>query len=184
MPFQFERLDIPDMILIETQIFEDHRGFFMETYKRSEFEAGGVPWTFVQDSFSHSIKGVLRGLHYQIQQTQGKLVRVVRGEVYDVAVDLRRSSKYFGRWLGIHLSAENRKQLWIPGGFAHGFYVLSEWAEVMYKATDFYAPQWERTLRWNDPDIGIDWPLIGGNPPILSTNDTQGAMLRDCDLFD
>jgi dTDP-4-dehydrorhamnose 3,5-epimerase len=156
----------------------------METYHERKFSEAGINASFVQDNHSRSRQGILRGLHYQIRQVQGKLVRVIVGEVYDVAVDIRRNSHTFGRWVGISLSAQNKRQLWIPPGFAHGFYVISEWAEVVYKATDFYAPEWERTLLWNDPALGITWPLIEGQPPILSSKDAQGKPLRDSDLFE
>ena len=138
----------------------------------------------MQDNHSGSKKGALRGLHYQIRQAQGKLVRVVAGEVFDVAVDLRRSSPTFGRWVGATLSAESRDQLWIPPGFAHGFYVLSEWAEVLYKATDYYAPQWERSLLWNDPQVGVEWPILVEAPPIVSEKDSHGAPLSQAELYD
>ena len=143
-----------------------------------------LPGEFVQDNHSGSMKGALRGLHYQIRQPQGKLVRVIAGEVFDVAVDLRRSSPSFGRWVGAGLSAERRDQLWIPPGFAHGFYVLSEWAEVLYKATDYYAPQWERCLLWNDPQVGVEWPISAEVPPILSEKDSRGAPLSQAEVYD
>ena len=181
---QFTPTVIPDVFLIEPKVFGDERGFFMETYQAQRFAEAGITAVFVQDNHSGSAQGTLRGLHYQIRQPQAKLVRVVAGEVFDVAVDLRRSSPSFGRWVGTYLSAENKRQLWIPIGFAHGFYVLSEWAEVVYKASDFYLPQWERTLLWNDPTIGIDWPLINGAVPNLSPKDAQGMMLSEADLFD
>ncbi len=155
---------IPTMIsgvfLIEPRLFGDERGFFMETYQAQDFAAAGIEAVFVQDNHSRSRQGISRGLHYQIQQAQGKLFRVVAGEVFDVVVDLRRSSPDCGKWAGFDLSAENKRQVWVPPGFAHGFYVLSEWADVIYKTTDYYAPQWERTLIWNDPAVGIEWPLV------------------------
>ena len=175
---------IPDVILIAPQVFGDERGFFMETYRASQFEAAGLPSQFVQDNHSGSRRGALRGLHYQIRQAQGKLVRVIAGEVFDVVVDIRRASPTFGKWVGVSLSVHNRLQMWIPTGFAHGFYVTSEWAEIVYKATDYYAPQWERTLLWNDPDVGIAWPLLNGEQPTLSAKDTQGKRLGEADLFD
>jgi dTDP-4-dehydrorhamnose 3,5-epimerase len=181
---KFTPTSIPDVILIEPRVFGDQRGFFMETYQARRFAAAGIPTEFVQDNHSGSQRGSLRGLHYQIHQSQGKLVRVVVGEVFDVAVDLRRSSPSFGRWESARLSAENKMQIWIPPGFAHGFYVLSDWAELVYKATDFYAPDWERTLLWNDPEIDIDWPLIEGQTPLLSTKDAQGTRFRDADTYD
>lgn len=181
---QFIPTSIPEVILIEPQVFGDPRGFFTETYRADKFADAGIVANFVQDNYSGSRQGILRGLHYQIHQPQGKLVRVVAGVVFDVAVDIRRSSPTFGRWEATCLSAENKLQLWIPPGFAHGFYVLSEWAEVFYKATDYYAPQWERTLLWNDPVLGIEWPLIEGQPPLLSGKDLQGRPLKSAELFD
>lgn len=176
--------EIPEVIRIEPEVFGDARGFFMETFHARRFADAGVNYLFVQDNHSGSRQGSLRGLHYQIRQPQGKLVRVIAGEVFDVAVDLRRSSPWFSRWVGCILSAENKSQLWIPPGFAHGFYVLSEWAEVVYKVTDYYAPEWERTLLWNDSDLGIDWPLLAGLPPIVSTKDAQGNPLRTAETYD
>jgi dTDP-4-dehydrorhamnose 3,5-epimerase len=155
----------------------------METYREVEFSAAGIPGNFVQDNHSGSDQGTLRGLHYQIKQSQGKLVQVVSGEIFDVAVDLRKSSPNFGKWAGELLSAENKRQLWIPPGFAHGFYVLSDWANVIYKVTDYYAPEWDRTLLWNDPEIGIDWPLIDGGEVNISTKDAKGFRLRDAETF-
>jgi len=181
---EFTQTSIADVILIEPQVHGDERGFFLETYRAQQFATAGIQDAFVQDNHSGSSQEILRGLHYQIQHPQGKLVRVVAGEIYDVAVDLRSSSPTFGKWTGIELSAENKRQIWVPIGFAHGFYVLSKWAEVVYKTTDYYAPDWERTLLWNDPDIGIEWPLIDDNPPILSTKDSQGKMLAQANLFD
>ena len=181
---KFTPTSIPDIILIEPKVFGDQRGFFMETYQANRFAERGIPTEFVQDNHSGSQQGILRGLHYQIKQTQGKLVRVVAGEIFDVAVDLRRSSLTFGQWAGETLSAENKRQLWIPPGFAHGFYVLSEWAEVLYKATDFYAPEWERTLAWDDPEVGIEWPLAQGGGPVLSQKDQLGVRLNALELFD
>ena len=180
----FIPLSIPDVIRIEPKVFGDERGFFMETYQARLFAEAGIPTTFVQDNHSGSRQGILRGLHYQVRQSQGKLVRVVAGAVYDVAVDLRRSSPTFGQWVAETLSTENKCQVWIPVGFAHGFYVLSEWAEVVYKATDFYTPEWERTLLWSDPDLGIDWPLVDQRSPSLSAKDSQGKPLKQADLFE
>ncbi len=174
---------IPEVILIEPQVHGDARGFFMETYQKERFAAAGIPDAFVQDNHSGSGHGILRGLHYQIQQPQGKLFRVISGMVFDVAVDIRRSSPTFGRWVGKILSSDNKLMLWVPAGFAHGFYVMSDWAEVVYKTTDFYAPQWERSLLWNDPALGIDWPAPENEPPILSAKDRQGLLLKDCELF-
>ncbi len=180
---QLTRLTIPDVVLIESKVFGDSRGFFMETWRADVFAAEGLPTNFVQDNYSRSTQGVLRGLHYQIQQPQGKLVRVTLGEVYDVAVDLRRSSPHFGRAVGATLSAENKQALWVPPGFAHGFYVLSEIAEFSYKCTDYYAPQHERSLRWDDPDVGIPWPLVDGQPPQLSQKDAAGRLLNEVETY-
>lgn len=174
---------IPGVILIEPQVFGDARGFFMETFQARKFAEAGIAFAFVQDNHSRSMQGTLRGLHYQIRQAQGKLVRVIHGEVYDIAVDLRRSSPSFGQWIATTLSSENKYQLWMPPGFGHGFYVRSEWAEVVYKTTDFYAPEWERTLLWNDPALGIPWPVPDGQTPILSSKDAQGKPLSQADLF-
>ena len=176
------RLAIPDVILIEPRVFGEDRGFFFESFNQARFdEAVGRPVNFVQDNHSRSVKNVLRGLHYQIQQPQGKLVRVVAGEVFDVAVDLRRSSPTFGQWVGAVLSAENKHQLWVPEGFGHGFVVLSDHAEFLYKTTDYYAPQFERCVRWNDPALAIDWRIQG--EPVLSAKDAQGLLLADADTF-
>lgn len=180
----FERTPIPDLIILHPKVFGDTRGFFMETFREDEFATCGISGPFVQDNHSGSQRGILRGLHYQIRQAQGKLIRVIAGEVFDVAVDLRRSSPTFGRWHGICLSAGNKLQFWIPAGFAHGFYVLSEWAEVVYKATDYYAPAWERCLFWNDPAVGIQWPLMADQPPRLSEKDTCGKSLAEVETFD
>jgi dTDP-4-dehydrorhamnose 3,5-epimerase len=180
----FTPLTIPDVILVEPQEFGDARGFFMVTYEMRQFALGGISAAFVQDNHSGSRQDVLRGLHYQLRQAQGKLVRAVVGEVFDVAVDLRRNSPTLGKWVGMHLSAANKRQLWIPPGFAHGFYVLSEWAEVLYKTTDYYAPEWDRTLLWNDPSVGIAWPLINGQLPTVSEKDARGLPLSEADLFD
>ncbi|MGD9092981.1 MAG: dTDP-4-dehydrorhamnose 3,5-epimerase [Anaerolineales bacterium] len=180
---QLSPTSIPGVIIVEPRVFGDQRGFFMETYQAERFAAAGIPNTFVQDNHSGSRQGTLRGLHYQIRQPQGKLIRVIAGEIFDVAVDIRRSSPTFGQWEGIRLSADNKLQLWIPPGFAHGFLVTSEWAEVMYKSTDYYAPQWERTLLWNDPDIGIKWPLGDDQLPLLSEKDIHGKRLDEADLF-
>jgi dTDP-4-dehydrorhamnose 3,5-epimerase len=181
---EFVATEIPDVILIRPKVFGDERGFFMEIYRADLFAQAGIHAEFVQDNHSGSQQGVLRGLHYQSQNTQGKLVRVLSGEIYDVAVDIRRSSPTFGKWVGVGLSAQGGQMLWVPPGFAHGFYVLSEWAEIAYKATDYYAPQWERSLLWNDPAIGIDWPLVDGQAPTLSAKDTAGVPLAEAELFD
>ena len=176
------RTEIPDVLIIEPQVFGDARGFFLESWNDQAFrEATGVQLPFVQDNQSRSARGVLRGLHYQLEQPQGKLVRVVNGSVFDVAVDLRKSSKTFGRWVGVELSAEGFRQLWIPPGFGHGFLVLSESADFLYKTTDYYAPKHERCIAWNDPDIGIQWPA--GLSPQLSAKDAAGARLRDAEVF-
>jgi len=181
---KFTPTAIGDVILIEPDVFGDERGFFIETYHAQRFATAGIPESFVQDNHSGSEEGILRGLHYQIRQPQGKLVRVVAGEVFDVAVDLRRASPTFGKWVGHYLSAQNKLELWIPPGFAHGFYVISEWADVIYKVTDFYARQWERTLLWNDPDLGIAWPILTGKPPVLSPKDAKGKRLVEADTYD
>ena len=174
--------DLPDVLVIEPQVFGDARGFFFESFNRRAFrEAAGIDVEFVQDNHSRSARGVLRGLHYQIRQPQGKLVRCIAGEVFDVAVDLRRPSPSFGRWAGVTLSAENKRVVWIPPGFGHGFLVLSELAEILYKTTDYYTPEHERSIAWNDPDIGIAWPLAG--EPVLSAKDKVGARLRDAEVF-
>jgi dTDP-4-dehydrorhamnose 3,5-epimerase len=181
---EFKPTSIPEVILINPVVYGDERGFFMETYREVEFSAAGIPGRFVQDNHSGSVQGTLRGLHYQVKKAQGKLVQVVAGEVFDVAVDLRRRSPNFGRWVGEMLSAENKCQLWIPPGFAHGFYVLSEWANVIYKVTDYYAPEWDRTLLWNDPEIGIDWPLVEGVELNISSKDSEGLGLNDAETFE
>jgi len=173
---------LPEVLMLEPRVFGDERGFFLESYNQRVFrEATGVDADFVQDNHSRSARNVLRGLHYQLKQAQGKLVRVVAGEVFDVVVDLRRSSPRFGRWMGLHLSAENKRMLWIPGGFAHGFLVLKEATEVLYKATDYYAPEHERCVVWNDPDIAIDWPLAG--VPLVSEKDGRGVALKLAESF-
>lgn len=175
-------LAIPDVILIEPKVFGDERGFFFESFNQTQFEqAIGKSVQFVQDNHSRSARNVLRGLHYQIQQPQGKLVRVVQGEVFDVAVDLRKSSKTFGQWVGEILSAENKHQVWIPEGFAHGFVVLSDIAEFLYKTTDYYAPAHERCILWNDATLAIQWPA--GIQPILSAKDAQGKRFIDAEVF-
>ncbi len=177
-------LDIADVLLIEPTVYGDERGFFFESFNRARFESAvGGPVNFVQDNHSRSTKGVLRGLHYQIQNPQGKLVRVVRGAVYDVAVDIRKSSATFGQWVGAELSEQNQKQLWVPAGFAHGFVVLSDFADFLYKTSDYYSPVNERCIAWNDPSIGIVWPDIGGDP-VLSAKDKQGLPLNQASIFD
>ena len=181
---QFISTGLPGVILIQPKIFADERGFFLESYRKDRFSGAGIQADFVQDNHSASTQGVLRGLHYQIRQPQGKLVRVVVGEVFDVAVDLRRGSRTFGNWAGAMLSAGKKNQLWVPPGFAHGFYVTSDKAEILYKATDYYAPQWERCLLWNDPAIGIDWPLINGGLPTLSDKDAKGLPLSAAETYE
>lgn len=174
--------DLPDVLILEPKVFGDARGFFMESFNARVFrEATGVAADFVQDNHSRSAQGVLRGLHYQIREAQGKLVRVTRGRVFDVAVDLRRSSPAFGRWTGVELSEENHRQLWVPAGFAHGFVVLSEFADFLYKTTTYYAPEHERCLAWDDPAVGVKWPLQGA--PRLSEKDRAGLALAECEVF-
>ncbi|OGO27331.1 MAG: dTDP-4-dehydrorhamnose 3,5-epimerase [Chloroflexi bacterium RBG_16_54_11] len=180
----FEPTAIPEVILITPQVHGDERGFFMETYQAQRFGAAGLPFIYVQDNHSGSQHGTLRGLHYQIRQPQGKVMRVLVGDIYDVAVDLRRWSPTFGRWVGIELSAKNRAGLWVPPGFAHGFYVQSEWAEVAYKATEYYAPEWERTLLWNDPALNIAWPIPPGEEPTLSPKDSQGRLFTEAEVYE
>jgi dTDP-4-dehydrorhamnose 3,5-epimerase len=182
---QVHRTELPDVLLLEPKVFGDARGFFFESYNQRAFaQAAGVSPGFVQDNHSRSMRGVLRGLHYQLKQPQGKLVRVTLGEVFDVAVDIRRSSPTFGRWFGANLSAENYRQMWVPAGFAHGYLVLSEHAEVLYKTTDFYAPEHERCIAWNDPALGIRWPLPEGlAEPVLSAKDRAGVRFRDAEVF-
>ena len=182
MPYTVTPTAIADVLVLEPKVFGDARGFFFESFNARDFaQATGLNAEFVQDNHSKSAKGVLRGLHYQIQHPQGKLVRVVRGEVFDVAVDLRKSSPTFGRWVGERLSADNKRQLWVPPGFAHGFVVLSDSAEFLYKTTDYWYPEHERSLLWNDPAIGIDWPLDG--QPLLAAKDAAAALLRDAEVF-
>ncbi|CAB3642819.1 dTDP-4-dehydrorhamnose 3,5-epimerase [Achromobacter marplatensis] len=171
---------IPDVLVLEPRVFNDARGFFFESFNQDVFEAAtGLSRRFVQDNHSRSAKGVLRGLHYQVTQPQGKLVRVCAGEIFDVAVDVRRTSPTFGRWVGVVLSAENKRQMWIPEGFAHGFLTLSDSADVLYKATDYYAPHYERCIRWDDPAVGITWP--GSMTPLLSAKDANGVSLNDAE---
>ena len=172
---------LKDVVILEPKVFGDERGFFLEAYNEATFRALGLPTRFVQDNHSGSRKGVLRGLHYQLKQPQGKLVRALRGEIFDVAVDLRQDSAQFGQWFGLVLSAENRRMLWVPPGFGHGFLVLTEFAEVSYKATELYAPAFERSILWNDPAIGIDWPLDG--EPTLSEKDKAGSLLVDAETY-
>ena len=183
MSFKVIPTALPEVLILEPQVFGDSRGFFYESFNSKEFErAAGLKWNFVQDNHSLSTKNVLRGLHYQVQRSQGKLVRVVAGEVFDVAVDMRRNSPNFGKWVGVSLSSENKKQLWIPEGFAHGFVVTSETAEFVYKVTDYWSPEHERSLIWNDSDVGIEWPIEG--QPTLAAKDAAGKKLVEADLFD
>jgi dTDP-4-dehydrorhamnose 3,5-epimerase len=180
---EFEPTAIPEVVLIRPKVFGDSRGFFLESWEERKFAAAGIGTHFVQDNHSRSSRNILRGLHYQIQQTQGKLVRVVTGKVFDVAVDIRRSSRTVGRWVGVTLSDENHHMLWVPAGFAHGFVVLSESADFLYRCTDFYAPQYERSILWNDPDLGVKWPLPSGAEPLLSPKDAAAKRFRDAEVF-
>lgn len=175
---------LDDVKIIEPRVFGDDRGFFLETWSEAAFKAAGLPVNFVQDNHSRSAQGVLRGLHYQIKHPQGKLVRCTAGEVFDVAVDMRKSSKQFGQWFGVVLSAENKRQLWVPPGFAHGFYVMSKAADFQYKCSDIYAPDYERSLLWNDPAVGIEWPLVEGVETQLATKDASANVLSEADTFD
>jgi len=180
---KIQKTAISEVLIIEPQVFGDERGFFFESFnKRRWQEETGLATEFVQENHSRSANNVLRGLHYQIKQTQAKLVRVISGEVFDVAVDIRKSSPTFGRWVGALLSAENKKQFWVPEGFAHGFVVLSEMAEFLYMTTDYYAPEHERAIAWNDPRLAIDWPMEG--EPLLSDKDREAGLLQDAELFD
>lgn len=174
---------IADVICIEPQVHGDERGFFMETWRNSWFEDLGINLQFVQDNHSKSSRGTLRGLHYQIINPQGKLVRVIQGEVFDVAVDLRKESATFGKWVGVTLSESNKKMLWVPPGFAHGFLVLSDTAEFVYKCTDYYSPEHDRSLLWNDPEIGIEWPQLSGSEILLSDKDINGSLLKNADVY-
>lgn len=180
---KFIKTKIPDVVIVEPRVFEDHRGFFMETWEARKFAEAGIFVNFVQDNHSKSVQGTLRGLHYQIKHPQGKLVRVVSGEVFDVAVDIRKSSQTFGQWVGVYLSEANKRQVWIPPGFAHGFYVLSDTAEFIYKCTDFYAPEYERTILWNDEDLSITWPIQKNVPLILSEKDKLGTPLKNAEYY-
>lgn len=180
---KFEPTKIDDVFVIEPKVFGDHRGFFMETWTERVFSECGINADFVQDNHSKSQNGVLRGLHYQIEQAQGKLVRVLSGKVYDVAVDLRQSSPTFGQWVAEVLSAENKKMLWVPPGFAHGFYVMSNEAEFVYKCTDYYAPQHERSIIWNDPSLAIEWPIAEGVEPLLSEKDLAGKLFESAEYY-
>ena len=175
---------IPDVKIIEPKVFGDERGFFLETFRDDWFRANVVDVVFVQDNHSKSSQGILRGMHYQLEQTQGKLVRATSGEVYDVAIDMRKNSPSFGQWFGVLLSAENKRQLWVPAGFAHGFYVTSESAEFVYKCTDYYAPEHEVSVKWDDPKLNISWPIIENNVPSLSVKDYNGLLFDDAPTFD
>ena len=175
--------EIPDVRVIEPTVHGDRRGFFLETWHAARYAEAGIGFRFVQDNHSRSVRGTLRGLHYQVERPQGKLIRVGAGEIFDVVVDLRRAAPSFGRWVGVVLSDRDHRQLWVPPGFAHGFYVTSDAADVIYKCTEYYAPEQERTLCWNDPDLGIAWPLIAGAPPILSPKDAAGLSLREAPGF-
>ena len=174
---------IPAVLIVEPSVFGDARGFFCETWNRRAFADAGLDIDFVQDNHSKSAQGILRGLHFQTEHTQGKLVRVTAGEVFDVAVDLRRASPTFGKWVGVTLSAANKRMLWVPPGFAHGFYVTGEYAEFLYKCSDYYHPASEVSIRWDDPDIGIDWPLAGGAAPSLSAKDAAGLSFAEAPKF-
>lgn len=180
---QFEPTAIPEVVLIRPKVFGDARGFFLESWERRKFAAAGIDVTFVQDNHSHSTRHSLRGLHYQIQQPQGKLVRVTHGSVFDVAVDIRRASPTFGRWVGVTLTAENHQMLWVPPGFAHGYLVLSDAADFLYKVTDFWAPEHERAIRWDDPALGIRWPLPTGTQPLLSTKDGAASAFAAAEVY-
>jgi dTDP-4-dehydrorhamnose 3,5-epimerase len=182
MPYTVTPTGIPEVLILEPKVFGDARGFFFESFNARDFaQATGLDVNFVQDNHSKSAKGVLRGLHYQIEHAQGKLVRVTEGEVFDVAVDLRKSSATFGKWVGVTLSSDNHRQLWVPPGFAHGFVVLSESAEFFYKTTDYWYPEHERSLLWNDPAVGIDWPVDG--QPLLAAKDAAGTLLVEAECF-
>ena len=180
---QVEPTRIAEVLEIRPRVLEDPRGFFFESWNATSFKEAGIDATFVQDNHSRSQQGILRGLHYQIQHPQGKLVRVVRGEVFDVAVDLRRSSASFGQWVGVTLSEQRHNMLWVPPGFAHGFYVTSDIADLLYKCTDFYFPEHDRTLQWDDAQVAIDWPLVGDRPPLLSAKDSAGTGLQEAETF-
>nr|VVV02867.1 dTDP-4-dehydrorhamnose 3,5-epimerase [Aliivibrio wodanis] len=180
---KFIETNIPDVKIIEPQVFGDERGFFMETFRTTLFNEHCGEREFVQENHSKSGHGILRGLHYQTENTQGKLVRVTKGEVFDVAVDMRESSETFGQWVGVVLSEENKRQLWVPEGFAHGFYVMSEEAEFVYKCTDYYNPAAEASLKWNDPSVNVEWPLVNGAAPLLSAKDEAGICFKDAVKF-
>jgi dTDP-4-dehydrorhamnose 3,5-epimerase len=180
---QFEPTRLPEVVLIKPRVFGDARGYFFETWQQARFADAAIPAAFVQDNHSHSTQHTLRGLHYQIKQAQGKLIRVTRGEVFDVAVDVRRSSPRFGQWVGVTLSETNHHMLWVPPGFAHGYLAISEEVDFLYKCTEYYAPQHERTISWNDPQVGVHWPLAHGQAPILSAKDATGAVLAQAEVY-
>jgi dTDP-4-dehydrorhamnose 3,5-epimerase len=178
------KTNIPDVIKIQPQVYKDKRGLFLETYQKSKYWKVGIKYNFVQDNYSSSKQGTLRGLHYQVSHAQGKLVRVVIGNIFDVVVDLRKSSQFFGKWVGVNLSAENKEQLWIPPGFGHGFFVLSKRADVEYKATDYFDPEGERCIRWDDPTLAIEWPIPQGRTPLVSEKDASGSFFLDAEVFE
>ena len=181
---KFIPTEIPGVIIVEPDVFGDHRGFFMESWHAEKFAEGGIDAQFVQDNHSRSNQGILRGLHYQIEQPQGKLVRVLSGEVFDVAVDLRRDSPTFGKWFGMTLNGIDKKMLWVSPGFAHGFYVVSEQADFFYKCTELYAPEHERAIRWDDPDLAIDWPIASGQEPVLAPKDAAAKSFKDAEVYE
>ena len=180
---EFAPTRLPEVVLVTPRVFPDGRGYFMETWQEQKFGSAGIPARFVQDNHSHSVRNTLRGLHFQVRQPQGKLVRVVQGAAFDVAVDLRRSSPRFGHWVGVELSAENHRMLWVPPGFAHGYLALSETVDFLYKCTDFYAPAHERALRWDDPTVGVQWPLPAGVLPSLSDKDKAAPLLENAESY-
>jgi len=179
-----EELSLSGLVAIKPKIFEDERGFFYESFHQEKFMRNGIEVNIAQQNHSGSKKNILRGLHYQIKNSQGKLVRVIKGQIYDVAVDLRKSSSTFGKWESIILNEDNKKLLWVPSGFAHGFLVMSDWAEVEYSTSDFYSPEHERTIIWNDPDLNIQWPFPAGEQPILSDKDSQGKLFKDAEIYE
>jgi len=181
---KFISTEIPGVIIVEPDVFGDHRGFFMESWHAEKFVEAGIDEQFVQDNHSRSNQGILRGLHYQIEQPQGKLVRVLSGEVFDVAVDLRRDSPTFGKWFGMTLNDIDKKMLWVSPGFAHGFYVVSEQADFFYKCTELYAPEHERAIRWDDPDLAIDWPIASGQEPVLAPKDAAAKSFKDAEVYE
>jgi dTDP-4-dehydrorhamnose 3,5-epimerase len=180
---KFESTSLPGVVKIIPAVHADSRGFFMETWQAQNFAAAGIGASFVQENYSQSVKGTLRGLHYQINAPQGRLVRVIHGAVFDVSVDLRKSSPHYGQWVGEILSADNRQQLWVPPGFAHGFLALTESAGFQYQCTEYYAPEFDRSIRWDDPDIGIEWPLSDDEQPVLSEKDTAAPLLKDAEIY-